>query len=86
MYRDIRSNPVTPAGTMGLVLKAQYANYPVATTIAAAINDEFAIDGHADLALVEDVKNIKVLLPAAWPSNTIRGLVTSCLCAFVPFS
>lgn len=79
MYRDIRSNPVTPAGTMGLVLKAQYANYPVATTIAAAINDEFAIDGHADLAIVEDVKNIKILLPAAEradPSQFIAALVT----------
>ena len=79
MYRDIRTNPVTPAGTMGLVLKDQYATYPVATTISAAINDEFALDGFSDLAVVEDVKNIKVLLPdadRADPSQFIAALLT----------
>lgn len=65
MLEDIRTNPVTPAGTMTLVLKDQYAGYPVATTIASAINDEFMLDGYADVARVEDAKNIKIVVPTA---------------------
>ena len=65
MRRDIRANPVTRAGTMGLVLKDQYAGYPVATTIANAINDEFYVEGYAQIALVEDAKNIRILVPEA---------------------
>ena len=79
MLTDIRTNPVTAVGTMGLVLKDHYAGYPVATTIAAAINDEFALDGYGQIAVVEDPKNIKVLLPAAdrsYPASFIAMLMT----------
>jgi len=79
MLTDIRTQPITPSGTMGLILKDQYASYPVATTIAAVINDEFGIDGLSQIALVEDAKNIKVLVPAAErsdPANFIATLVT----------
>ncbi len=79
MLTDIRTSPVTPSGTMGLILKDQYASYPVATTIAAVINDEFAIDGLTRIAVVEDAKNIKVLVPAVErgdPGNFIATLVT----------
>lgn len=79
MLRDIRTNPVTRAGTMTLVLKDQYAGYPVATTIASAINDEFVMDGYADIAVVEDAKNIKILLPAPdrkRPAQFIATLMT----------
>ena len=69
MLTDIRTNPVTALGTMSLILKDRYAGYPVATTIAATINDEFALDGYAQIAVVEDAKNIKVLLPAADRAN-----------------
>ena len=65
MLEDIRTNPVTPGGSMTLVLKDQYAGYPVATTIASAINDEFMLDGYADVARVEDAKNIRITLPQA---------------------
>lgn len=65
MLEDIRANPMTPGGTMTLVLKDQYAGYPVATTIAAAINDEFMLDGYADIARVEDAKNIQIVVPRA---------------------
>ncbi|TDJ58469.1 MAG: hypothetical protein E2O40_01470 [Planctomycetota bacterium] len=79
MLTDIRAHPVTSAGTMGLVLKDQYASFPVAITIAAAINDEFALDGLSQIAIVEDAKNIKVLVPAVerrYPANFIATLVT----------
>lgn len=79
MLSDIRTNPVTRSGTMTLVLKDQYAGYPVAMTIAGAINDEFSVDGRADLAAVEDAKNIKILLPQAdrgAPAQFIATLMT----------
>lgn len=69
MLRDVRTNPVTAAGTMGLVLDDQYAGYPVASIIAAAINDEFLLDQVGRIAVVEDAKNIKVLVPATERSN-----------------
>ena len=79
MLVDVRANPISPAGTLGLVLKDQYAGYPVATTIAAAINDEFSGDGLFQIAVVEDAKNIKVLVPAAEraaPAGFIATLLT----------
>jgi flagellar P-ring protein FlgI len=79
MLSDVRTNPVTRAGTMTLVLKDQYAGYPVATTIANAINDEFVMDGYADIAAVEDAKNIRILLPQAdraSPAQFIATLMT----------
>ncbi len=79
MLTDVRTSPITPAGTMGLVLKDPYASYPVATTIAAAINDEFALDGLRQIAVVEDAKTIKVLVPSEErrnPAGFIATLVT----------
>lgn len=65
MLIDIRANPMAPDGSIGLVLKDQYAGYPVATTIAAAINDEFMLDGYGQVARVEDAKNIRITVPTA---------------------
>jgi flagellar P-ring protein precursor FlgI len=79
MLRDIRTSVVTPSGILTLVLQDQYAGYPVATTIAGAINDEFAIDGYSSIALVEDAKNIRVVLPEAdraEPAEFIAMLMT----------
>jgi flagellar P-ring protein precursor FlgI len=80
MLSDIRTNPVTSAGTLGLVLEDQYAGYPVASIIASAINDEFLLDGRGRIAVVEDAKNIKVLVPAmerANPAEFIAALMTT---------
>ena len=79
MLQDIRTNPVTPAGTLDLVIKDQYAGYPAATMLAAAINDEFALDGYPDVAVAEDAKTVKILLPAGErrePANFITTLLT----------
>jgi flagellar P-ring protein precursor FlgI len=79
MLRDIRTSVVSRSGAMTLVLKDQYAGYPVATTIAGAVNDEFAVDGYSDLAMVEDAKNIRVVLPEAdrpEPAGFIALLMT----------
>jgi flagellar P-ring protein precursor FlgI len=76
MLADIRANPVTAGGRMTLVLKGHYAGYPVATTIAGAINDEFAIDGHSNIAVVEDAKNIRVQIPVADRNEPARFIAT----------
>lgn len=79
MMGDIRTNPLTRRGTMTLVLKDQYAGYPVATTIASSINDEFVLDGYAEIAEVEDAKNILVTVPApdrSRPAEFIAMLMT----------
>lgn len=79
MLRDIRTNPITKSGTMTLVMKDQYAGYPVATTIAGAINDEFVLEGQTEIAIVEDAKNIKILVPEAdraRPAQFIATLMT----------
>lgn len=79
MVVDVRANPVTAAGTMTLVIKDQYAGYPVATMIAAALNQEFALAGLDDIATVEDAKNILVRLPrqpSFRPADFIAALLT----------
>ena len=78
MLKDIRVDPVGPGGIIELVLNSEYAGFPVATTIADAINDEFLIDGYSDIAMVTDAKNIRVLMPnadRAYPAQFIATLM-----------
>ncbi len=79
MIADLRAYPVTPGGTMTLVLKDSYAGYPVASMLAAAINDEFGISTTHDIARVEDAKNILITVPDADrqdPASFIATLMT----------
>jgi flagellar P-ring protein precursor FlgI len=79
MLRDIRTNVIGPGGVIELVLSDEYAGFPVATTIADAINDEFLIDGYADIASVIDAKNVRIHLPRgdrARPAQFIATLMT----------
>jgi flagellar P-ring protein precursor FlgI len=63
MLQDVRTEVVARDGTITLVLRPQYAGFPVATTLASAIDDEFSIDGFSNLSVVEDAKNIRVHVP-----------------------
>jgi flagellar basal body P-ring protein FlgI len=65
MVTDVRTSPVTPDGTMTLVLRPEVAGYPVATLIARTINYEFSLDGSTQIARVEDPSNIRIYLPLA---------------------
>ncbi|MHC5003466.1 MAG: flagellar basal body P-ring protein FlgI [Planctomycetota bacterium] len=79
MVVDVRNTVITSAGTMTLVLKDQYAGYPVATMIASTLNQEFALAGLSEIAVVEDAKNILVLVPrdpAIRPADFIAALLT----------
>jgi len=76
MIVDIRAYPVTPGGTMSLVLKDSYAGYPVASMLAAAINDEFGFSTNRDIARVEDAKNILISVPEADRSDPASFIAT----------
>lgn len=76
MLRDIRTNVVGPGGIIELVLSDEYAGFPVATTIADAINDEFLIDGYADIASVMDAKSVRILVPRADRERPAQFLAT----------
>jgi flagellar P-ring protein precursor FlgI len=65
MLADVRMNPIASDGSITLVLKEQYAVYPVAATIAGAIDDEFAAEGLSSITEIEDGKNVRVYLPEA---------------------
>ena len=79
MLIDIRTEVVSASGHIELVLQDEYASFPVAATIADAINDEFLIDGYAGIADVMDAKNVRILLPRAdraRPAQFIATLMT----------
>jgi len=79
MIADLRTYPITPGGTMSLVIKDTYAGYPVASMLCAAINDEFGISTSKDIARVEDAKNILITVPdadRAEPASFIATLMT----------
>lgn len=77
MLMDVATDPIVD-GAITLVLRPQYAGYPVATTIASAVDDEFSIDGLSNLAVAEDALNIRVHVPAedrADPAQFIASLL-----------
>jgi flagellar P-ring protein precursor FlgI len=79
MMIDVRANPFTSSGRIGLIIDDQYAGYPVAAMLARVINDEFALDGWDDLAAVEDAKNIQVAVPrldGVTPAEFLANLLT----------
>lgn len=79
MIADVRSNPITTNGTITLVLHDEYATYPVATMLAAQINDEFDFSGRDALALVEDARNVRITLRDEYrrqPAEFLSALLT----------
>lgn len=83
MIRDIRTQAINPAtGTVTLVLDTPYAEYPIASTIASHITQEFMIDATTIgnvRAEVEDNKNVVVHL-SSWqtedPSSLLGRILT----------
>jgi len=75
MLADIRTNPVASDGTVTLVLKEQYAGYPVAAMIAELVNEPIDPSAHYGstppprLAWVEDAKNVRVRIPDSERAN-----------------
>src|SRR5690606_31114667 len=79
LLADFRTNPVANDGSITLVLKEPYAGYPVASVMAAAINDEFVPAGYPNIARVLDARNIQVMVPDVElkdPANFIATIMT----------
>ena len=64
MVRDIKRNPVFN-GRVELVLKNQYAGYPMAARLADIVNSTFEFSGVERLAAAENAKSVHVLVPTA---------------------
>lgn len=78
MLRDIRTQVLDADGSITLVLRDDFAGYPVAARLAEQINAEFGNLGYGLIARVEDAKNVRVTLPPAYhdqPANFIRDLL-----------
>jgi flagellar P-ring protein precursor FlgI len=85
MLRDVRTSCVTKSGHMWLVLRDEYAGYPMATMLESIINEELGqtFEGGApyvrNIASVEDAKNIRIALPESdreRPARFISVLMT----------
>lgn len=64
MIRDIKTNPVAN-GRVELVLKDEYAGYPMAARLADIVNNTFEFSGIDRLAAAENAKSVHVLVPTA---------------------
>lgn len=64
MIRDIKTNPVSN-GRVELVLKDEYAGYPMAARLADIVNSTFEFNGVDRLAAAENAKSVHVLVPTA---------------------
>lgn len=64
MLRSVLGDPVQPDGSVQLVVRDEFAGYPVSNAIAAIINEEMSLLGERDVARVEDAKTIRLRVPA----------------------
>jgi len=79
MLRSIIGDPLQPDGSVLLVLRDEFAGYPVASAVTAVINEEMALLGERSVARVEDAKSIRLRVPArdrADPSGFLARVLT----------
>lgn len=76
LLADFRANPIAENGSITLVLREPYAGYPVASVIAAAINEEFVPEGYPNIARVQDARNVRIMLPDAERANPANFIAT----------
>jgi len=63
MLRSVMGDPIQADGSVVLVLRDEFAGYPVATAVASVINEEMALLGERGLARAEDAKTIRIRVP-----------------------
>ncbi|MCH2153101.1 MAG: flagellar basal body P-ring protein FlgI [Phycisphaerales bacterium] len=79
MIRDIKRNPVDPNGRLQLVLKEQYAGYPMSARLANLINSAMEFSGATQLAVAENAVSVNVTVPNAQrqaPASFIAALMS----------
>ncbi len=79
VIRDIRRNPVDPNGRLQLVIKEQYAGYPMSARLSEIINSSLEFSGTERLAIAENAVSVQVTVPTAdraIPANFIAALMS----------
>ncbi|MDG2423470.1 MAG: flagellar basal body P-ring protein FlgI [Phycisphaerales bacterium] len=79
VIRDIRRNPVDPNGRLQLVIKEQYAGYPMAARLSDLVNSTMEFTGVDRLAIAENAVSIQVTVPTAEqaiPARFIAALMS----------
>lgn len=79
MLRSVMGDPVQGDGTVALIVRNEFAGYPVASAVAGVINEEMALLGERGVARVEDAKTIRLRVPArdrAEPSSFLARVLT----------
>jgi flagellar P-ring protein precursor FlgI len=79
LVRDFPTAVVSPSGAMTLILKEQYAGYPIAAAVADVVNTDPSLSVYSDIASVVDAQTIRVLLPPverADPAGFIATMMT----------
>ncbi|MCA9292011.1 MAG: flagellar basal body P-ring protein FlgI [Phycisphaerales bacterium] len=71
MLDDQWNSVVAGDGTITLVMHDQYATYAQSDMIANEINEWFGVDGITNLAIPEDAKNVRVIIPEADLPNPV---------------
>jgi flagellar P-ring protein precursor FlgI len=64
MVRDIKANPIS-GDRVQLILKDEYAGWPMADRLAGIVNANFDFTGVDRIAAAENAKSVHVLLPTA---------------------
>lgn len=79
VIRDIRRNPVDSNGRLQLVIKEQYAGYPMAARLSDLVNSTMEFSGVDHLAIAENAVSIQVTVPTAEqaiPARFIAALMS----------
>jgi len=63
MLRSIVGDPIQPDGSVVLVIRDEFAGYPVAGALAGVINEEMALLGERAVARVDDAKTVRLRVP-----------------------
>ena len=72
VIRDINRNPVDSAGRLQLVIKDQYAGYPMAARISDLVNSALDFSGVEKLAVAENAVSVRVMVPTSEQSAPAR--------------
>lgn len=79
MLRSVMGDAMQPDGTVVLVLREEFAGYPVASALASVINEEMSLLGERGVARAEDAKTIRLRVPArdrADPTHLLARVLT----------
>ena len=72
IVRDVKRNPVDSSGRLQLVIKDQYAGYPMAARISDLVNSSLDFSGIERIAVAENAVSVQVMVPTSERSSPAR--------------